>query len=184
VPNERVSTTYQDGSAHRTGVGESHTDRRRPITVFADLWVVTLSHPLGEDLPGYADVAVAGTPAAPTTGAASYVWVSGDCREGYLDDVRDVEGVASLARLEELPDRTLARVELSGTEPGVFRAVDDAGGAVLAYRGIDEGWTVRARFPGRDGVTECCRLCEDRSGGLPCVVSTATTASPAASTTD
>jgi len=154
------------------------------MTVFADLWVVTLSHPLGEDLPGYADVAVAGTPAAPTTGAASYVWVSGDCREGYLDDVRDVEGVASLARLEELPDRTLARVELSGTEPGVFRAVDDAGGAVLAYRGIDEGWTVRARFPGRDGVTECCRLCEDRSGGLPCVVSTATTASPAASTTD
>lgn len=133
------------------------------MTVFADLWAALPSHPLGETLPGYADVAVAGTPARPASDAASYVWISGDGRDGYLEDVRDVGGVTSLARLEELSDRTLARVELSGAEPEVFRAVDDAGGTVLAYRGVGEGWTVRTRFPGRDGIAECYRLCDDRS---------------------
>jgi len=135
------------------------------MTVFADLWTTEASHPLGEDLSGEADVTVTGTRAAPAADAARYVWISGDGREEYLEGVQDDGGVASLVRVEELPDRTLVRAELSDREPEGLQAVEDAGGTVLSYHGTGEGWMVRARFPDRDAITECYRLCDERALG-------------------
>lgn len=116
------------------------------MSVFAEFSAPKTAYPLGATLAAHPDVSVEVERTVPLGGSVHYVWVSGEDRWAFVDDLRADESVDELTVVDELPDRTLVRFEWESGESPVFRLAETVGATPVSVEGARDGWTFRLRF--------------------------------------
>lgn len=122
------------------------------MSVFAEFLVPLAAHPPGEHLAGHPGVSVDLERIVPVGGATRYLWIAGEGRAAFLEELRGDPSVRRLATVDELPDRVLVRCEWERSDRPFFEFAGAFGGTPVDMHADREGWTIHVRFPNRDSL--------------------------------
>lgn len=87
-----------------------------------------------------------------------YLWAAGPDRTAFERHVREDHRVEAFVDLDRAPDRTLYRMEWTGTTGGVVDAVRRSEAVVLDAR-LEADWLFRLRFPDDDRLSTFHHRC-------------------------
>lgn len=116
------------------------------MSVFADFSAPSISCPFEEELASHPTIALEFEQVIPVDGNSQYIWMVGTQRDGLLSAIRSNPDVETLVLVDELPDRTLVRVQWAMDENPVFRLLSDVNATLIDAIGSSEGWALSLRF--------------------------------------
>ena len=161
---DRTRFVFSDGR-RRSGREGVHSGRRAVgsgMSVFADVRVPVSGYPLGEWLAERDDVGAEVERLDPLDRTPHYVWLTGPGREEVISELRRAEAARAVDAVDELPDRTLVRVEWEGLDSTAVGPLAEFDATVVALDGTTAGWRLQVRFPDREVLTRFYRACRER----------------------
>lgn len=132
------------------------------MSVFADFRLPVSGYPLGEWLAGRDDVGAEVERLVPLGGTPHYVWLTGPGRGDVVAELRRAKAARAVDAVDELPDRTLVRVEWEGLDSSAIEPLAELEATVVALEATAVGWTLQVRFPDREVLTRFYRDCRER----------------------
>ncbi|WP_255151370.1 helix-turn-helix domain-containing protein [Halorarius halobius] len=132
------------------------------MNVFAEFDVPVTAFPLGQFLREHRSVTVELERVVPTAGFVHYLWVEGGDAEAVVSSLVDDGAVASADVVDDLPGRTLLRVDWAGTDAPLFDLIQANGATLVGATGAHDGWTVDLRFPDQGALSTLYDECIER----------------------
>lgn len=130
------------------------------MSLYATVLAPLGTYPIGDYLEDYPDVAVELDRVVPMGGSTHFVWLAGDKQESLVAEI-EAGTFDAVAVVEELPDRTLLRIEWECRAPSIFELIETSPAALVRLRGTAKRWAFQLRFPDQESLDSFIRACSD-----------------------
>lgn len=125
------------------------------MSVIATVAIPASEFPLGSLLDTEPDVTVTVETTVPTSdGVVPYLWVPCDSADPVLRSLDESPDVDEAARIDEVDDSVLVKIEWDGQVNGVLAAVRESDAIVTGAAGTASEWTFRLRFPTYEDLSQ------------------------------